>query len=168
MSLGVLKVAREGLGISQVRLSALSGVSLPTIQNIEANRANPSWQVLTALAAALGLETQIILAPPDFSALSVCGLPLDAVKGQHTPSSSLLEREVKKLCLWLSDPNQSPSERIREAAHALILAVKQHYPTWYKDHLKASPAVSDVLRVPPTGRVIKLSRIARQTLSEYL
>jgi len=41
-----LRILRSQSGYSQVRLAQESGVSLPTIQNIEAQKANPTIDIL--------------------------------------------------------------------------------------------------------------------------
>lgn len=46
--------AREEAGITQSRLSELSGIAQPDISRIEKGRANPSVRTLKRLAAGLG------------------------------------------------------------------------------------------------------------------
>ncbi len=54
-----LKHQREHLGLSQPDLYKLCGVSIPTIQNIENNRSNPSYRTLSKLCGALKLELSV-------------------------------------------------------------------------------------------------------------
>jgi transcriptional regulator with XRE-family HTH domain len=48
-----LRAAREAAGISQRRLSELSGVDLAHVNRIEAARRDPSTRILVRLASAL-------------------------------------------------------------------------------------------------------------------
>jgi transcriptional regulator with XRE-family HTH domain len=51
-------------------------VSLPTIQNIEAGRANPELETIQKLLHVLGIETQWTARKVDWDFLSTCGVPL--------------------------------------------------------------------------------------------
>ncbi|MBC9931491.1 helix-turn-helix domain-containing protein [Chitinophaga qingshengii] len=52
---------RELLGLLQVQLAALSGVSTRTIQLVERGKGNPSLQTLIQLADPLGLRIDLLL-----------------------------------------------------------------------------------------------------------
>src|SRR4051812_35640967 len=82
-----LREVRADLGITQVELAYQSGVSLPTVQNIEAHRANPSLETLSALANQLGLELTLRVKPANWEALCFYGLPL-MDSGRHVPGMS--------------------------------------------------------------------------------
>ena len=47
---------RKELGISQVDLAEMSGVSLATIKNIERGMGNPSYKTVAHIIEVLGLE----------------------------------------------------------------------------------------------------------------
>ena len=47
---------RKELGISQVDLAEMSGVSLATIKNIERGKGNPSYKTVAHIIEVLGLE----------------------------------------------------------------------------------------------------------------
>jgi len=52
----VIKNRRKTLGISQQDLSEMSGVSLPTVKDIERGLANPSLSTISKLLDVLGME----------------------------------------------------------------------------------------------------------------
>ena len=54
----VIGTRRKVLGISQQDLAEMSGVSLPTIKDIERGVANPSLSTISKLLDVLGLEIQ--------------------------------------------------------------------------------------------------------------
>ncbi|HEY0273933.1 MAG TPA: helix-turn-helix domain-containing protein [Chitinophaga sp.] len=55
---------RELLGLSQVQLADLSGISVRTIQLVEQGKGNPSLETLTKLTDPLGLRLELILKTP--------------------------------------------------------------------------------------------------------
>jgi transcriptional regulator with XRE-family HTH domain len=67
---------RHQTGLSQVELASLSGVSLPTIQNIEAQKANPSLEILEKLFGCLGIEIKAQLQPLNYGIAIALGVPL--------------------------------------------------------------------------------------------
>lgn len=52
----ILKQRRKILGLSQQDLAEMSGVSLPTVKDIERGLANPSLSTITKLLDVLGME----------------------------------------------------------------------------------------------------------------
>lgn len=50
---------RHILGVDQKTAAELSGVSVHTLSNIESGKGNPSLQILSKMADALGLELRI-------------------------------------------------------------------------------------------------------------
>jgi len=55
----IFKSRRKKLGIKQTDLAELSGVSLPTVKDIERGVGNPSISTLDRLFEVLGLEVDI-------------------------------------------------------------------------------------------------------------
>ena len=53
----VIKARRKVLGISQQDLAEMSGISLPTVKDIERGLANPSLSTISKLLDVLGMET---------------------------------------------------------------------------------------------------------------
>lgn len=54
-----LRQRREVLGVTQVKLSELSGIALRTINLIESGSHNPSVETIMKLAAVLGMELKL-------------------------------------------------------------------------------------------------------------
>lgn len=54
----VIKNRRKVLGISQLDLAELSGISLPTVKDIERGAANPSLATISKLLDVLGMEIE--------------------------------------------------------------------------------------------------------------
>lgn len=52
----VIKARRKVLGISQQDLAEMSGISLPTVKDIEHGLANPSLSTISKLLDVLGME----------------------------------------------------------------------------------------------------------------
>ena len=71
-----IRDTRRCLGISQTALAVRAGVSLATLQNIEADRANPSLSTLEKLLEPLGLGLALEPQQADWDALAGLGLPL--------------------------------------------------------------------------------------------
>jgi len=163
MSFGsVIKKFRTKAGLSQVELSSLSGVSLPTIQNIEREHANPSLTTLEAIGQELGLELRFVPEAIDWDYLIKAGLPLT----QTSVSDQVLtwentQRELRKLvCLSLSP-------REEKAVAAMLMAIRDHYPGVAKRSFqkKLCGHFSHLFGEP---EVLKLKRISTSKLSDYL
>jgi|GEM_PF-4248047 len=163
-----IRASRELLGLSQVELSKQSGVSLPMIQLIEAQRANPSFEVLSKLLSALGLELDL---HPTQTAKERLVEAFGLVTGSG-PTIHRLNRD--RLKLWIQqiiqESTANPSqkhvsehvpERIQESFEGLSLAIFEYYPTFFRTLCLPEPG-----RI--TGRQIKLKRIALQTLIEVM
>jgi transcriptional regulator with XRE-family HTH domain len=168
---GLIRRQRRAFGLSQVELSHLSGISLPTIQNVEAGRANPSLSILESLLAPLGLMIDIQSRKADWDALAALGLPLSAVKPKKVrPGAELLLANLRLAALELAGGagRDGESERKREALGALLLALKLQFPRFFKKHIAPSPSIARMLPRSIDGRMIKLKRLAERRLSEYL
>jgi transcriptional regulator with XRE-family HTH domain len=59
-----MRELRAERGLTQLRLAERSGISRPSIANVEAGRQNISLRQLCALAAALGIGVEELLAGP--------------------------------------------------------------------------------------------------------
>lgn len=164
----LIRQTRRNLGFSQAKLAHAAGLSLLSVQKIESGRANPSFSSLTALFEALGLNFKIELKPIDWNALVDCGAPLTTTNGEsrkpRRPSKKLLLELLPRACMNL------PAGREREALAALILAIEEHYPTFYRQELSDIPSVRAIRRDNSelSGRTIKLKRLALEKLANYL
>jgi transcriptional regulator with XRE-family HTH domain len=153
------------MALSQSSLAALSGVSLPTIQNIEAGKANPSFDTLTALLKALGFELSITPIPFDPGVAVALGVPLSGDVAEVKANEALLTIESP---VWITNLSRGLlSEREATAVIAFYMGLKDHYPdTYQKLH---TDFLEKLLKDNRTnGRVIKLRRIALSLMSRYL
>lgn len=162
---------RTALGLTQSDLARMSGVSLPTIQNLERGAGNPSLSTMESLLAALGMDVRVDERAADWDALTALGLPLTAGKPRRlVPTLDLLAHHARLAALEISEGQRDAEDRERkgEALHALLLATRSHYPTLHAHAFGRSAAVARILDRPVSGRVVKLGRIALARLSEYL
>lgn len=162
--------ARTALGLTQSRLAARAGVSLPTVQNVEAGRANPAHATLCRLLGPLGLSLELGVPRADWDALAAHGLPLGRGPAPPVrPRAPSLVRLVRDAALDLAlTPAGPETERRREALQALLLAIRTHFPSFFRRNLDRLPAVRLLLPGEPPGRVVKLGRIAREAVARYL
>ncbi len=161
----------------------MSGVSLPTIQNIERGVANPSFSTLQSLLDALGLRLNVEGEPVDWDTLVSCGLPL--LQNETTavrPSRPLLIQSLRRALCELHEYYQEKGrqdyrdcsqqageyERKRDSVCALLLALKTHYGSVFDKNFARLRGAQELLGNNPTGRILKLRRIALSRLAEYL
>lgn len=164
-----VKPARESLGISQTDLAHAAHVSLATIQNVEAGRANPAWTTLTEICTALGLELHCTPPQADWQALITLGLPLQGDGKAHvTRDAPTLRRHLARAAVDLASGERASRSRQQECVEAALLTLYHHYPIVTRSWFTRSAALSALLPTDPSGRVIKLARIARARFAEYL
>jgi transcriptional regulator with XRE-family HTH domain len=72
----LIKSRRNLFGLSQVALAQASRISLPTIQNLEAGKGNPSLLILEPLLAALGMKLEVTHCPTNWDLLANLGVPI--------------------------------------------------------------------------------------------
>ena len=161
---------RRAFGMTQVDLSAKSGVSLPTIQNIETGRANPSLATLESVLKPLGLVLEIRKKEADWDVLSALGLPLVSRSGKKVElDPDLLINQIRLAAMELDGVDRLPDhERKLESFQALLLALKVHYPSMFNKRIVGSSLLEALIPDRPSGRVIKLKRVVERSLSEYL
>ncbi len=163
-----LKSSRLNFRLSQVKLAQESGVSLPTIQNIEAGKANPTLEVLEKLLKAFGLRFQVFIPPFDLERASAFGVPLltESSRSDIVINPGALKIETRQWLHYLREKNIS--EREKTALVAFLKGLKEHYPSFYEDEI-STPFFDQIIRqYSRDGRVIKLRRIALAKMSEYL
>lgn len=163
--------ARNRLGLSQSTLARETGLSLLSVQNLEKGRGNPCISTLRALFGRLGIETELKFRSPDWAALSDCGLPLAVEK--KAPRIRGIPPHERRAVLLRELPFaalQAPNDpRIAEAVVSLLIALKDHFPTFYGKTFARREWCSRLLReIPLNGHIIKLRRIALARLAEYL
>ena len=164
----LLAERRQLLNMTQQKLASRAGISICTLQNIESNKANPTLEVLNKVLVHLGLKSTIANLDANWETLIHLGLPLtdkSNLKPKIQKSADLLHRELVLACLELEN-HEIAESRKREAVEALILTIYLHYPSYYKSI--NGPLLEKYLNLQPSGKLIKLSRIVHQQLSEYL
>jgi len=165
-----IREARKNLKLSQVGLSHLANVSLPTIQNIEAGKGNPSLSVLNSLLSALALELDLKPRGADWDAFAHCGAPLTGnLSSPFDATADILLKHIRDACVELSvDSEGAIRGRKIEALQAVLLALRIYFPSFFAKHLEESPLVQRFVSAPVSSKVIKLKRLATERLSEYL
>lgn len=99
-----LKNVRKTRGLTQKELSALSGVSTRHISKIEKGVMNPSYEILTQIAAALGMTPDYFFASDNDEDENNIQLLISLYKGCPKPYRKLLLSTMQTL-----------SKEIREA-----------------------------------------------------
>jgi transcriptional regulator with XRE-family HTH domain len=170
IALGALvRETREAIGMSQTDLAVEGGVSLATVQNIEAGRANPSLSTINNVLEPLALTLSAEPGGADWNALAAMGLPLSGSTAVGPRSARSLRRHIQCAALELSRNAVLPDrERKVECLGAMLLAIHRHYPSRFRSWFRRSALIRDLLPARPDGRAIKLSRIALGPLSEIL
>lgn len=164
-----LRDRRRLYGLTQVELAAKSRVSLPTVQNLETGKGNPSVEVLEKLGSTLGFHLKFEIQSPDWSLLAAHGLPLlqlETTDPGHREHRERLIREVLIALGWLA--YHPEAHREGEALQAYLLAMRDHFGTFYRSNFAKSHSANRLLSLPMTGRVIKLRRLAITSLAEWL
>jgi transcriptional regulator with XRE-family HTH domain len=158
--------------MTQVELAYRSRVSLPTIQQLERGKSNPSWDTLEKLGRVL--QFQISLQPPaiDWESWAELGVPLLAHAGQENRNSSTPSQQRARLESLL-DPTLialsfEAKEREREAFEGFLLALALDYPETFQTLKKRHRLLEHFLPKELSGRHIKLKRIATSVLCTYL
>lgn len=165
----LVRKTRRSIGMSQTELAVESGVSLATVQNLEADRANPSVATLGKILEPLALTLTALPSGADWSVLAAMGLPLRGRTGGGPRDARSLRRHIQCAALEVSrDAGLPDRERKVECLQALLLAIHRHYPSRFRAWFRRSALIRDLLPKDPDGRAIKLSRIALAPLSEIL
>ncbi len=160
--------ARLALGLTQAALAARAGVSLATVQNLEAGRANPAFETAGRILACLAMRLEPTQTPPDWAALAAHGLPIATQRRGTASRSPSSLRWLLEGALLASRDEANWGPRQAEALQALMLALAHGYPSLFAAWFLRSPLARAWVPSCPSGRVIKLRRIALSVLGEYL
>ncbi|MGE4133905.1 MAG: helix-turn-helix transcriptional regulator [Bdellovibrionales bacterium] len=159
-----LRETRIALGLTQSELAQRAGVSLATVQNIEAGRANPEYSTLAALAESLGKTIALTDRQLSLDSLIPFGLPLTGPEDRVGPvSSGQLVPLLNRLAPAFSSLKVSTREH--EAALAFLGALADHYPSYFEQLDRSLKKWTENRRskIKP-----KLRRLAISQLAEYL
>jgi transcriptional regulator with XRE-family HTH domain len=163
-----LKKIRKSLHLTQFELAALAGVSLPTIQNIEAQKANPSVALLARLGDVLHFELSFVQAEPDWATLAQLGLPIEVESNLpfREPTLEVLSEVFPRACSYLK---LTPREQV--ACGALAFALQRHFPkecAHILDHFAVKRFLNEKFLKENWGKILKLRRIATNRICRYL
>jgi hypothetical protein len=105
-----------------------------------------------------------------WDALADLGLPISAAgPPRAAPRPDEIPRLVREALKVLeAEEDTAAAARKRECLAAFLLAVATSYPTRYAAWFEGADAVARIAAQPPTGRILKLKRIAERRLSELL
>lgn len=161
----VLRTRRLDCGLSQQKVAAAARVSLATLQNIEAGRANPELATLDAICAALGLRLSIVPSPIEWDDFIAIGLPLmgDTASSEPKSSAQLLEVINRNAAAIAALVGQSREE---SALASWLWAISDHYPSVWRRI--ATPVRRWFDNLPKEATRIKLRRMALSRLREIL
>lgn len=159
---------RKLLGYSQVQLATKAGVSLPTLQNIEAGKANPSWDILQKLFNVLGYSIRIEENPPNWAVLAYVGVPI-AVESSHVKvTSEVAQAELRVALAYLA--SSKAMNREEESLFAFAAALQDHYPRIFKKYSSSQfdQLLEKKLKQMDRGRFIRLRRAALGAIRKEL
>ncbi len=165
----LIKEKRKAKGYTQMKLAILANVSLPTIQNLELGKGNPTLELLKKIGSPLNTSFQYISQEPEWALLEKYGLPIHLVsekkeKIKITP----LELAIQlRLAIHLCTQKQE-EERLKEAVAALTWAIHHYYPTYYSYCLENKETKLLLTHYPLKGRILKLMKMASSGLSRIL
>jgi len=167
----LLKEKRRSLGLTQTQLAARAGVSLPTIQNLESGRGNPTLNLLEKVSSVLGYDLEIVSKEPDWALLQAAGLPIEirpVVKAISPHPKELFHHLFLAVDWFERQKKTEKSKRLEEVVAALIWAIEHHYPSFYIYFLKYPKIEHFLSQYPKKGRILKFMRMAAAGLTEIL
>jgi transcriptional regulator with XRE-family HTH domain len=160
--------ARKSRQLTQLELAVQSGVSLATIQNLEANRGNPEWKTVLALIDALQLKLDLRCGPIDWSRLIALGVPLMSYSVESSSHPFSAKRSTLLVELSVVSENLMHIEMgSRESVGLLawLCGMRDHYPSVWQ---KVPVGIKKYLSKSKIPVSLKLRRIAISNLSRYL
>ncbi len=168
----LIKSARENHGITQVDLARRAGVSLPTLQKIEAGQANPTIGIAEKILESLSFKIELKPIPVDWDRLSAYGAALTTFR----ETKKIIYSQEELLHLIYAGANEiqhrtvfGDQERKKEALQGLLLAIKTHYPSFFKRYFSKSKRITDFIdQKKITGKILKLRRYSLSYLAQYL
>lgn len=106
--------------------------------------------------------------PTDWELLAQLGVPLTTMGATSRGTADDLPVHVRRAAFEVAAGAEAGNERKREALRAFLLALHGHFPTRFHEWFDGCPEVVGLLPSKPSGREIKLSRIAKERLAELL
>jgi transcriptional regulator with XRE-family HTH domain len=156
-----IRSLRHKRGLTQSQLAEKAKISLPTIQNIEGGRGNPSLSVLEAILGVLGAKLEIEVLNN-----------FDIVQFFNSQKSDMTQGEIFNAIENMTRiENAQLSDRARDVWVGFFVALNDHYPQLLKKHLgdkKISPALMRSSEDIDQNRLLKFRRIWLSHLSQVL
>ena|SRR3989338_6913916 len=163
-----IKEKRKAMGYTQMKLATLAGVSLPTIQNLELGKGNPTLEILKKIGVSLNTSFQWTSQEPQWELLEKCGLPIHLVSSKDKTKITPFELAAQlKLAIHLCTQKHI-EERLKEAVAALTWAIQHYYPTYYSYCLESRETKSLLEKYPLKGRISKLMKLAASGIAGIL
>jgi transcriptional regulator with XRE-family HTH domain len=156
----LIKKNRIQMGYSQSELAIKAGVGLATLQNIEADRANPSIKTLRTILKVLHIEIRFesTRRKADRKILLSLGLPLMGdEEGEYVRTRARLLTQLQTLSF------ADFKGRELRALSSWLHAIRDHYPSFWEEVPARLKAWSQNQQVSP-----KLRRLALARLGSYL
>ncbi len=158
-----IKNLRTAQGYTQRELAEKAGVSLPTIQNIEGGRANPSLSNIEKILGALDARIEIKINLQSFDLLDLFNMELERFK----------KIDLKELLLqFFKNANGTPFQgRELELMVSLISGLIAHYPFWVKQQKFDSKTLKKWTSLEnkfDPSRLIKFRRIWLAKVSQVI
>lgn len=172
----IIKAKRTDLGLSQSQLAIEAGVSLPTIQNIEAGKANLSQSTLEHILEVLGLKLQVMAVGLDWDKVVSLGVPLTGSSATALGFPSSSKEFISSLDDFLKSLSIRKEEMLKNSRHweaftAFLWALETHYSKTLERlrySKKAKLILNQNLELFEIGRLIKLRRIALANIGGFL
>lgn len=169
----IIKNTRISVGLSQQKLAEKAGLSIATIQNLEAGKGNPTLEVVESLSNILNFNIEFLPQKTDWESLCYYGLGLASEDDQMIKSKKLRNKyKLKELlisaCLEIKNSKVIVDKsRYVVSVESLIFAIKNHYSKFFSENLNL-PIIKEFLPKELTGKHLKLYRYSKNILGLYL
>src|SRR3989344_3325283 len=153
----LIKEQRKVRVYTKMKLAVLAGVSLPTIQNLESGKGNPTLELLEKIGGPLNTSFEYVSQEPNWGLLEQCGLPI-SLKQEKRAKTKVTPLELAsqlKLAIHFCE-HKKTEERLKEALASLTWAIQHHYPTYYSYCLESTETKTLFMKYPLKGRLLKL------------
>lgn len=170
-TLNLIKLKRQEKGLTQMGLAVQAGVSLPTVQNLESGKGNPTLSLLEKIYMPLSCTIQHCSSEPDWSLLKKCGLPLEGIETKKISAPTLTHADLAKhlnLAITYTLRTSKLDKRLMESLSAMVWAIYEYYPSFHQYCLDTKSTQSLMQKNPLSGRIIKLRRMTLDRLSKIL
>lgn len=156
---------RHQFGLSQMELAKKAKVSLATIQNLEAGKANPSLETIQKILSSLGSQFDISDKSTNIEMLNKLGLPL--LVSEEIAKDVTVEILVDELKIAFKNYDKS-EHRLKTVLESCYLALKSHYKSFFKKYFLKMPVMKEMDNIKITGQHLKFRRIIIGNFARYI